>query len=110
MTAGYPDELQAPACECGQWRPHGRRLETMSVTEYEIARRAFEQIRAAFPNLVMELDPTPVHFELSMTIPAQPGLLFDVDLNLQNVDELHLNAADLWVEWFPCADTAVVES
>jgi|SRR5271165_95872 len=39
-----------------------------------------------------------------MDIPAQPGLSFKIDLNLQNVDEFHLSASALWVEWFPCTN------
>ena len=36
-------------------------------------------------------------------IPAQPGLDFNVSINLQNSDELHLNAGrNFWGEWFPC--------
>jgi len=44
-----------------------------------------------------------------MSIPRQPGLLFDVQLNLQNIDELHLNASALWVSWFPCTKPQIVE-
>ena len=44
-----------------------------------------------------------------MEIPAQPGMAFPVDLNLQNLDELHLVASALWVEWFPCTDPKKVE-
>jgi hypothetical protein len=39
-----------------------------------------------------------------MDIPAQPGLSFKIDRNLQNVDECHLSASALWVEWFPCTN------
>ena len=36
-------------------------------------------------------------------IPAQAGLDFDVGINLQNSDELHLNAGrNFCGEWFPC--------
>ena len=47
--------------------------------------------------------------DLAMNIPPQPGLLFDVSLNLQNLDELHLTASALWVEWFPCTKPDRVE-
>jgi hypothetical protein len=80
----------------------------MSSKEFEIARSVFERIRVAFPALKVILDLEPEHVDLNMDIPAQPGLLFDVNLNLQNVDELHLAASALWVEWFPCTDPAKV--
>src|SRR5580765_4235390 len=52
----------------------------------------------------MKLNLHPAHMDLSTHIPAQPGLCFDVNLNLQNLDELHLSASALWVEWFPCTN------
>jgi hypothetical protein len=57
----------------------------------------------------MNLDLGPEHVDVAMDIPAQPGLLFRVGLNLQNLDELHLNASALWVEWFPCTKPERVE-
>ena len=57
----------------------------------------------------MKLDVSPDPLELAMDIPAQHGLSFDVSLNLQNLDELHLNASSLWVEWFPCTNPKKVE-
>ena len=81
----------------------------MSTRQYEIALSTFERIRAAFPGLVMNLDFHHKYVDIAMDIPAQPGLLFDVHLNLQNVDELHLVASALWVEWFPCTDLKKVD-
>lgn len=81
----------------------------MSTKQYEIALSTFERIRAAFPTLTMKLDLRPEHVDLVLDIPAQPGLSFDVDRNLQNLDELHLVAKPLWVEWFPCTDPKKVE-
>ena len=74
----------------------------MPTKQYEIALSTLERIRAAFPALLMNLTLHPKHLDLAMYIPAQPGLSFDVDLNLQNNDELHLSASSLWMEWFPC--------
>jgi len=74
----------------------------MASKQYEIALATFEKIRAAFPTLTMNLDLRPENVELAMDILAQSGLLFCVYLNLQNRDELHLNASRLWVSWFPC--------
>ena len=79
------------------------------IKEYQIALATFERIRAAFPALTMNLEERPKHVDLAMDIPAQPGLLFGVWLNLQNLDELHLNASALWVEWFPCTKPDRVE-
>jgi hypothetical protein len=81
----------------------------MQANQYEIALSIFERIRAAFPALAMNLDLHPKQVDLAMEIPAQPGLLFDLHLNLQNLDELHLGASALWVEWFPCTNSKRVE-
>ena len=71
--------------------------------------RLFEEIRAAFPHLSMRLDQDPRNVaDLNMDIPEQPGLTFDVNLNLQG-DELFLNAGAFCVEWFPCTRPEVVE-
>jgi hypothetical protein len=77
--------------------------------QFEIALSTFERIRAAFPALAMNLDLYPAHVDLAMNIPVQPGLGFKVDLNLQNLDELHLSASALWVEWFPCTNPKKVQ-
>jgi hypothetical protein len=84
-------------------------LTAIHTRQYEIALSTFERIRAAFPWLAMNLDLHPEHVELVMDIPAQPGLSFKVDLNLQNLDELHLAASALWVEWFPCTISRKVD-
>ena len=57
----------------------------------------------------MKLDLSPHYVQLAMDIPAQPGLTFKVSLNLQNRDELHLNASALWVDWSPCTNPKKVE-
>ncbi len=54
----------------------------------------------------MRLDTEAVELE----IPKQPGLDFDVNLNLQG-DELHLNAGTgFWLEWFPWAACCPVDT
>lgn len=75
----------------------------------EIANRAFDRIKSAFPNLNMELKHDHQHVDLFMDIKKQKGLDFDVNLNLQNLDELHLATDVLWVEWFPCTHPEKVE-
>jgi hypothetical protein len=71
--------------------------------------RLFEEIRDAFPRLHMRLDNDPENVDLEMLIPQQPGLAFDISLNLQG-DELHLSAGAFWLEWFPCTRPDVVEA
>jgi hypothetical protein len=57
--------------------------------------------------VVDEADP---NVDVSVQIPAQPELGFEVNLNLQNADELHLAAAEMfWCSWFPSSDPAVRE-
>ena len=67
---------------------------------------AVDGIRRAFPSLRIEVDEDHPHVDASVDIPSQPGLAFDVNINLQN-DELHLSAGEFWVEWFPCGDAVV---
>lgn len=83
---------------------------TMSLNSVEIARSAFETLSTEFPYLSMELDESPTYTEIELTIPAQKRLDFEVGLNLQNTDELHLNVDEFWGQWFPCTDPKVVES
>jgi hypothetical protein len=69
----------------------------------------FEGIRDAFPRLSMTLELDPPNVDLNMDIPQQPGLAFDMNLNLQG-DELHLSVGAFWLEWFPCTQPDVVEA
>ena len=71
--------------------------------------RLFEEIRDAFPQLSMRLDQQPANVDLSMDIPMQPGLTFDMSLSLQG-DELHLSAGAFWLSWFSCTRPEVVEA
>lgn len=55
----------------------------------------------------MTLDREPDNVDVSLEIPRQPGLSFDVRANLQG-DELHLNiGSNFWLEYFPCTDERV---
>jgi hypothetical protein len=81
----------------------------MQTKQFDIAFSTFEKLRAAFPALSMNLDLRPAHMDLAMDIPAQPGLSFNVHLNLQNLDELHLSVSVFWCEWFPCTKPEKVE-
>jgi hypothetical protein len=71
--------------------------------------RLFEEIRDAFPELVMRLEHNPANVDINMDILQQPGCAFDVNLNLQG-DELHLSAGAFWLEWFPCTRPDVVQA
>lgn len=75
----------------------------------QIAEDIFRTIQEKNPVLKMEVDEDHSQLDLVMDIPAQPGLTFNIHLNLQNEDELHLCAASFWNSWFPCTDPEVVE-
>ena len=47
--------------------------------------------------------------EISITMPVQPGLSYEVWLWLQNVDELCFKAGRFYCEWFPCTKSDRVE-
>jgi hypothetical protein len=81
----------------------------MPTKQFEIALSTFEKLRAAFPTLSMEFDLQPTHVDLAMDIPARAGLSFSVFLNLQNRDELCLQASALGVSWFPCTNPQKAE-
>ena len=71
---------------------------------------AFGRIQQARPDLQMSLDLEPHELDLTLDIPVQAGLAFPVHLNLQNIDELHLSAGELWLSWFPCDDSRRLDS
>lgn len=74
------------------------------------ALRLFEDLRSELPGLRIEINPDDPNVEISVEIPQQPGLAFDVHLNFQNSDELHLGAGDVfWCSWFPSSDAEVIK-
>ena len=79
------------------------------IDTIKIATDTFERIQRQFPSLSMRIhNDQPV--ELCMDIHKQTGLKFNIDLNLQNNDELHLVVAgNFWLEWFPCTKKKKVE-
>ena len=81
----------------------------LQTKQFEITLSTFEKLRAAFPVLSINLDLRPTHVDLAMDIPAQPGLSFNVYLDLQNLDVLHLEASAFWCEWFPCTNPKKVD-
>ncbi len=80
-----------------------RRLEIDRFTE------AVEIVRRRFPSLRLAVTYEHPHVHAAAELPAQPGLLFDVTIDLQNQDELHLGAGALWAEWFPCGEQEVFD-
>ena len=75
----------------------------------ETALRVFAAIMAHHSALRMTLEEAPANVDVALSIPIQPGLCFDIHLNLQ-WDELHLCAGEgFWLEWFPCTDPLVVD-
>ena len=68
-----------------------------------------ETIRSRFPSLRTALVTQHPQVEVMLEIPAQSGLTFPISINLQNVDELHLNTGSFWCEWFPCQKQEVCD-
>ena len=85
-------------------------MKTRAQVDREAVIRLFQEIQAAFPRLTMKLERDHPHVDFNMDIPRQAGLQFDVNLNLQNIDELHLSAGHFWLEWFPCTDEGIVNA
>jgi len=84
----------------GQDRSKVVRGTDMRDTE-SIARGVFVEIAKRFPSLQMaENHDDPV--EISITMPAQPGLRHKVWLCLQNHDELGFGVGHFYIEFFPC--------
>lgn len=73
------------------------------------ALKLFEGIQAAFPHLTMQVSSSDPHLAVSVEALRQPGLDFDVFMNLQNVDELHLCAGEFWCSWFPSSNPSRIK-
>lgn len=78
------------------------------VSTLEIAKCAFDDITSHFPDLQTIIDKN-IPVELSLTMPIQPGLKYEVNLNLQNHDELHFSVSHFWFKWFPCTNPTCVD-
>lgn len=74
-----------------------------------IARSVFAEIGKRFPSLKMvENRDEPV--EISITMPVQPGLAYEIWLCLQNRDELGFSVGQyFYIEFFPCTKPDRVE-
>lgn len=79
-----------------------------TAPELIIARKAIAKIATRFPSLTMIEEPN-VPVELSIRLPVQPGLNYEVWLALQNNDELHFSVGNFWLEWFPCTESSRVK-
>jgi hypothetical protein len=86
-------------------RPGGMQIKKRADIDKTV--KLYEDIRASFPHLQMELQLEHPHVDLNMEISRQPRMLFQMNLNLQG-DELHLQAGSFWLEWFPCTDPEIV--
>ncbi|OAB25943.1 hypothetical protein SAMN05444395_10515 [Flavobacterium fryxellicola] len=76
---------------------------------FDIALIKFKEIQNRFPHLIMTLDYDDEFVDLSMEIPKQSGIDFDICLNLQNEDELHIVTNYLWCQFFSAHSELLVE-
>ena len=74
----------------------------------EIAENTFSKIIERFPFLKIERNEIQ-QLDLNIDIPVQTGLKYKVNLNLQNMDELHFTVENFWIEYFPCSEQERVE-
>ena len=77
---------------------------------YQNAIRCFDEIKAAVPNLESNFTDQNTDIELLTVFPVQDGLKFEVSLNFQALDELHLTAGYFWFSWFPCSDEEKIKA
>lgn len=73
------------------------------------ALKLFWEIQAAFPHLTMQVSTSDPDLAVSVEVLRQPGLDFDVFMNLQNEDELHLCAGEFWCSWFPISNPSRIQ-
>jgi hypothetical protein len=77
---------------------------------FKIAEEAFRNIQRLFPNLTMTMDYNDKDVDLSMDIPKQDGIDFDINVNLQNEDELHISTDYIWCQFFSAESPELVET
>ena len=68
----------------------------------------FFSFQHAHPELRMEIDDTHPHLNLSMVIPKQAGMSFDLSLWLAG-DVLGIGAGTFCLEWFSCTQQDIVD-
>jgi hypothetical protein len=75
---------------------------------FKIAENKFKEIQKKFPDLTMIIDYENKNVDLSMTIPKQNGIDFEIELNLQNEDELHISTDYIWCQFFSAESEELV--
>ena len=75
---------------------------------FDIAKSLFEEIQSDFSSLRMYIEENPKYVDLSMDIPKQHGLNFEINLNLQT-DELFISTDVINCSWFPMKDAQVCD-
>jgi hypothetical protein len=73
---------------------------TQKTENYQIAKETFEKIEKVFSELSMVWDFEHPHVQLSLDIPAQKGLDFSLNLNLQDDSELHISSKFIWCKLY----------
>tara|TARA_R110001592_G_scaffold239559_3_gene499504 strand:+ start:593 stop:1063 length:471 start_codon:yes stop_codon:yes gene_type:complete len=81
----------------------------MQAKCFDIAEKTFKKIQSYFPEMIMNMDYKHKHVELSMDIPKQNGLDFEINLNLQNDDELHISTDYIWCQLFSAESDELVD-
>lgn len=76
---------------------------------FDIAEKTFKEIQKHFPELTMIIDYEHEHVDLSMCIPKQSGIDFEINLNLQNDDELHISTSYIWCQLFSAESQKLVD-
>ena len=76
---------------------------------FKVAEQTFKEIQRQFPELTMTIDYNNKYLDLSMDILKQKGLDFNINLNLQNSDELHISTDYIWCQFFPADTESVVD-
>lgn len=81
----------------------------MKARCFDIVEKKFKEMQNQFPNLLMTLDYDNNDVDLAMDIPKQNGLDFEINLNLQNEDELHISTDYIWCQFFSADSEELVE-
>lgn len=85
------------------------KLMTTRARCFKIAEKKFKEIQNHFPDLTMIIYYDYENFDLSMDIPIQNGVDFEINLNLQNEDELHISTEYIWCQFFSADSEDLVE-
>jgi len=82
---------------------------TQKARCFKIAEKKFKEIQNDFPNLTMIMDYDNENLDLSIDIPKQNGIDFEINLNLQNEDELHISTDYIWCQFFSADSEELVK-